>query len=131
MIMNIPTEFEHKSCTKRQGGFFRGLETKRSPRHVILNKMYLAYCQLWLALSVVIRIMTRHKKWSFLQRIFSVNVSDQIRRKLTYAGNLLKKSSIKNFIFCAVWLTRLPYLSSFPLDFWLINSWCPIKLIKS
>ena len=42
-----------------------------------------------------------YKKWSFYIKVF-FSKCDQIRRKLRIWSHLLKKSSVKNLIFCAV-----------------------------
>ena len=71
--------------------------------------------------------MTLHKKWSFLLRISSENVTksakmnfsikdffskwDQIRRKLRIWSHLLQKSIMENFIFCVVLRLKFSHLN--------------------
>ena len=47
-------------------------------------------------------VFTLHKKWNFSSRIFSVNVTKSAVSSTRLWSHLQKKSSMENFIFCAV-----------------------------
>ena len=54
------------------------------------------------------------KKWRFPLRIFSVNVTDQIRSKLRIWLHLLKKFLMQNFIFCCSEACNITIPLNFP-----------------
>ena len=80
--------------------------------------LHLCLSQVWGWYVNLILTIRLHKKWSFPLRISSVNVTKSAR-KLWIFSNLLKKSLMENFIFCAVsdWLKRKIYcaLIYFPI----------------
>ena len=61
-----------------------------------------------MALSVVSRIMTRHKNMNFSMKDF-FSRCDKKSKKLWIWSHLLKKPLTENFVSCAVSQTWLPY----------------------